>query len=175
MAMTHISKAIEAAEVDWDHRSESTTREAFERRHVEECDGYPHLIHIDHEGGMIQGGEVFTDYGDTYDLGVGPYPLGSRSLMGVLRNVGNPFRYKTFFEAWVAQDPATLSEKLLAASLNISERQIRNARIMGYMDGYLADRLCCTILRIHPSNLFGTEEWLENDAPGAWPKERRGA
>lgn len=173
MATTNIIKALEAAADDWDHDRREDSVE-FTRREVTENDGYPHTAVVTHDpSGLITGGHVFTDYGEGFELGDGPYELGSRSLMGVLSNVNNPFRYATFFEAWVARNPATLSEKLLAKSIGESERQIRNARIMGYMDGYLADKLAIKVLGMHPSNLFGTPGWLETDAPGAWPKERK--
>lgn len=173
MATTHISKAIEAAATDWMYEA-GFEGHIFQRVDRYPGDGYPHLVIIKTNGdGSIEEGSVETDYGEPYELSSGPFTLGSRSLMGVLKNVHNPFRYATFFETWVARNPATLSEKLLAKSIGESERQIRNARIMGYMDGYLADKLAIKVLGMHPSNLFGTPGWLETDAPGAWPKERK--
>jgi hypothetical protein len=169
MATTHISKAFEAAEADWAYEV-GFGEHIFQRIDRHPGDGYPHLMIIKANGdGSIDDGSVETDYGDSYELSNGPFTLGSRSLMGVLKNVHNPFRYKTFFDAWAAQNPATLSEKLLAKSIDVSERQIRNARIMGYMDGYLADKLAIKVVGIHPSNLFGTPQWLE---PQSWPGEK---
>lgn len=174
MATTNINKAIEVAADHWDHGQHDDSVE-FTRRDVTENEGYPHTVVVEHDrAGVITGGHVYTEYGEGFELGDGPYELGSRSLIGVLGNVNNPFRYATFFGAWAARNPATLSEKLLAKSIDVSERQIRNARIMGYMDGFLADKLAIKVLGMHPSNLFGTVGWLETDAPGAWPKERKG-
>jgi hypothetical protein len=169
MATTHINKAFEAAEADWVYEV-GFDEHIFRRTEQLPGDGYPHLVVIKATTlGTIDDGYVETDYGEAYEMGTGPYTLGSRNLVGVLSNVHNPFRYKTFFDAWVAQAPATLSEKLLAKSIDVSERQIRNSRIMGYMDGYLADKLSIKVLGIHPSNLFGTPQWLE---PQSWPKEK---
>ena len=173
MTMTHISKAIKAAEADWMYEA-GPEGHTFRRVDCYPGDGYPHLMIIKTNGaGSIDEGSVESDYGESHELSSGPFTLGSRSLLGVLANVENPFRYQRFFEAWVARNPASLSEKLLAASIGISERQIRNARIMGYMDGYMADTLAVKVLGMHPSNLFGTPGWLETSAPGAWPKERK--
>lgn len=157
--MAHINKFVNAAENNWsvDKTATSTT---FFRTGYTPGDGYPHTVVVAHsKAGVVSGGQVLTDYG-AHDMGEGPYELGSRNTLKVIENANSPFRYKRFLEAWMARSPASTSEKHLAQSLSISERQVRNARIMGFMDDYLADKLSCKVLGVHPSNLFGTPEWL---------------
>lgn len=167
---TNIQKIIDRSQLtgDWDFERYDLEVH-FDRRRAQPGDGYPHLVVVTHEAnGIATGGYVMTDYGSAYDLGEGPYKLGTRNLTAVLVSIDSAFRYKTFFDAWAANNPATLSEKHLADSVNESERQIRNARIMGHMNGYLADKLATKVLGIHPSNLFGTPGWIN---PQSWPGE----
>ena len=156
--MTHISKFVDAA-ADWEYNQTSTST-TLTRTNAQPGDGYPHTVIVDHtSAGVVSGADVYTDY-SPHELGVGPYRLGTRNALKVITNVNNPFRYKTFFEAWVTRSPASMSEKLLAEQVGMSERQIRNARIMGFMDDYTADKLVTKALGIHPSNLFGAPEWI---------------
>ena len=167
--MTHIRKFIEAGNDNgWQVTVEATPGGVWFERDAEPGEGYPSIVTAIHDSdGVVTGGSIMNGYDPNGEPERSS--LGSRSLLGVLTNVDNPFRWKAFYETWVAGNPATLSEKLLAERINVSERQIRNARIMGYMNGWLADQLSIKELRVHPSNVFGFTGWVEHSSKGAWP------
>lgn len=175
MSTTHINKITEIARSTGDWDLEQLAGEVrFTRRDVTVGDGYPHLVVAQHSpDGVTEGGYSENLYPEAWQLSATASELGTRTIIGVLANVGNPFRYKRFYEAWASRNPASLSEKLLAVKVGVSERQIRNSRINGYMTGYLADLLSVKGIGIHPSNVFGFEGWVEHDSKGAWPAPRK--
>lgn len=172
--MTTIDKYIDAAGSNWD-LAEISGRAAFTRVGGVAGDGYPLRVAVDYDPSTLEatGGSVLTGYNPEADLE--EFELGTRSLMNVITEIDNPFRYKVFLDAWIASDPASLSEKLLAGRIKESERQIRNARIMGSMNGYLADKLCCVALGKHPIEMYGFEAWVEYESRGAWPERSKRA
>ena len=55
----------------------------------------------------------------------------------------------------------SLSDKVAAVRLGVSERQTRKARLEG-MDAYLADRLACKA-GVNPGFLFGFDAWAGSE------------
>lgn len=115
--------------------------------------GYPSGMFGRVDGRKVVGGKVIND-GDTF-------PVGIRHMTSVLENVNNPLRYKIFLEAFEASEPNEKSEKAIAAATGYSERQIRNARILGFVDPYLLDALCWRLLDRHPATLYGMDAWID--------------
>lgn len=169
--MSKIKKFLDAAEGNWDVQVvEAFGVVNFSRPDHVPGDGYPALVVIDYDTSTdeVTAGRVYTSY-DPYGA-LEEYELGSRSLLGVITDITNPFRYKAFHEAWLATTPNSTSEKLLAERIDESERQIRNARITGSMSGYMADKLCVVVLGKHPMETFGYDAWIEHQSKGAWPE-----
>lgn len=153
---------------DWDYELEGNLVHLYRRR-AEDGDGYPELLVVEPDDvGNVKGGLVTNSYPEAYGMKKGPYAIGPRGIKEVLTNIDNPFRYKLFLDAWLAKNPASISEKVLSVRVNVSERQIRKARTHGFMTGYLADKLVVKALGGHPSNVFGTPHWI---APESWPGE----
>lgn len=169
--MTTIDKFINAAGSTWGVRDRSGLGVVdLARPCAQPGDGYPQQVSIDYdpETREATGGSVLTSY-DPNSTELEQYELGTRSLMGVIADVDNPFRFKTFHDAWLATHPVSTSEKILASRIGESERQIRNARITGSMSGYMADKLCVVVLGKHPIEMYGFEAWVEYESKGAWP------
>lgn len=167
--MTIISKFIKAAEDHWAIDDDFSDHTRFARIGHVPGDGYPAVVRVEHNPttGEVTGGSVWNSldpFGELEEM-----ELGTRSIMAVLSNVDNPFRYKPFHEAFLATHPVSISEKVLAGRIGESERQVRNARIMGFMSGYLADKLCVVVLGKHPMELYGFDAWCEHESKGAWP------
>lgn len=164
---TNIKKAIKAGQADWSIVADGAGAWIFYREEVGE--GYPHAIHVlvdDDE--CIINGTLYSDYGR--GEGTEEFEVGSRSIIYVLENVNNPFRFKTFYDAYMALDPVSVSERGMGDAVGESERQIRNARILGSMSGYLADRLCVVLLKRLAVELYGFDAWVEHESKGAWPE-----
>lgn len=166
--MTTIEKFIKAAEDHWVIDDSMNGEVRFARFSHTPGDGYPAVVRVEYDRSKeVTGGSVWNSldpYGELEEI-----ELGTRSIMAVLSNVDNPFRYKPFHEAFLATHPVSISEKVLAGRIGESERQVRNARIMGFMSGYLADKLCVVVLGKHPMELYGFESWCEHESKGAWP------
>jgi len=58
--------------------------------------------------------------------------------------------------------PLRLSDKIVAQMCEVSERQVRRARLEG-LDPYLADQMCVKGLGLHPLLIFG-DSWLTAQA-----------
>lgn len=120
-------------------------------------DGYPHRLTITFDELKSRDGFVWNDYGD----GSERFKVGLRNQMDVLTNIGNPLRYKTFYEAYTRRFKGTRkSEKEMGVITGYSERQIRKARICGFADDIFMDRLCVLLLGEHPASLYGYESWV---------------
>lgn len=171
--MTTIDKFIKAAGNDWLIDDTETGEVRFARHDHTPGDGYPAVVLIKYQPGSKEAidGAVWNSLDPFAELE--ETELGTRSIMAVLGNVNNPFRYKPFHEAFLATHPVSISEKVLAHRIGESERQVRNARIMGFMTGYLADKLCVVVLGKHPMELYGFESWCEHESKGAWPVKSR--
>lgn len=125
---------------------------------VRESDiGYPYKIWGKVTGPVMEEGELEIDYGS----GPEAFNVGTRYIKGVLTNRRNPLKYKTFLDAFNASNPLERSEKAIADRVGHSERQIRKARICGYVDPYMLDDLCWKLLNLHPAVLYGMDAWIE--------------
>lgn len=124
-------------------------------------DGYPHTVMAIFEDAEREQRFLSGEIGNNYGQGTEWYELGFTHLMGVLENVVAPFKYKPFYEAFLNSQPEYISEKEISARVGFSERQIRNARIMGYLDDRLADHLCIKLLGLHPCSVYGFGAWVE--------------
>lgn len=58
--------------------------------------------------------------------------------------------------------PLRLSDKIVAQMCEVSERQVRRARLEG-LDPYLADHMCVKGLGLHPLLIFG-DSWMTAQA-----------
>ena len=166
--MTKLQKFIDASE-GWDV-THTSTGAVFSRDHA--TDGFPFYVDlkVDPDTDMVTGAVINSDYGR--GDGTEEHEIGSRLAYQTVLNLDNPFRYKVFLDAWLASEPESVAEKKLAERVSVSERVIRNARILGFMSGYLADRLCVKILKRNPSELYGYTAWVEYNDEKAWPKEK---
>lgn len=93
------------------------------------------------------------------------------------------YDYNQILKHILADGEEHISDKEAGVRLGVSERQIRNAKEK--MDAYLADRLCASGLGIHPSAVFGHDQWfgaagdvefeaeLEAEATASEKKRRR--
>lgn len=170
--MTNIKKYIDTASENGWIFEQAPGELRFARMDHTIGDGYPAVVVVKHDAaGEATTGSVWNTldpYGELEE-----FEVGTRNLLAVLAEVGNPFRYKPFHEAFMAGHPVSISEKVLAARINESERQVRNARIMGFMSGYLADKLCVVVLGKHPMEVYGYGAWIEHESKGAWPVPSR--
>lgn len=168
-----LEKAVStAADHKWDISLNSSSGKvnAVFRRDVARPDGYPHVIDafFQEDTNAYVEGTVTSNYG----LGDNSFPIGYLYLLKVLENPDNPFKYKAFLDSYRASDPLVYSEKEIAKDAGTSERQIRNARIFGFMKAELADLLSVKILQKHPIEVFGVQEWIDEarkDAPQRLP------
>ena len=139
-----------AEEHGWDF--DSINNNFAIRRSVEEP-GYPTYMHGRIDGRKVVDGKIYND-GDSF-------PAGIRYMTSALENVDNPLRYKVFLDAFTATQPEVKSEKAIAAAVGYSERQIRKARILGFVDPYLLDDLCWKLLDRHPATVYGMDAWID--------------
>lgn len=58
-----------------------------------------------------------------------------------------------------AQDNGSISDKEAGNRFEVSERQVRKARMEG-MNAYMADHFCVRGLGVHPVTVFGEEWWV---------------
>lgn len=119
-------------------------------------DGYPFRLSCIIDGNTMTDGIIVNDYGS----GPEEFKAGSRYHMAVLSNVDHPLRYKLFYDAFLATQPAMRSEKVLAERTGYSERQIRKARMCGFADDIMIDTLCIRVLSVHPAYIYGFENWV---------------
>lgn len=123
-------------------------------------DGFPFAVHLVVVNGKVKDAFLLNDSG----RGDGPeeHKIGIENAARVLENLHNPYRYKTWQDAWLATNPPALSEKVLGERINVAERQLRNARIMGFfLDDFIVDRLCVKVLGRNPTELYSYEAWAE--------------
>jgi hypothetical protein len=121
-----------------------------------ERDGYPHSMRIRFEGRKAVDGRIWNDYGD----GPEEFKVGLQVQRDVLVNVNHPLRYKLFYDTFLQRQPASRSEKSMALATGYSERQIRKARMCGYVDAEMLDELCVKLLAEHPATLYGFTNWV---------------
>jgi len=138
------------------------------------ADGYPYMIMGSVDGRTVIDGLIVNDYGS----GPESFKVGIRYMSAVLANVENPLRYKVFLDAFNVSDPTERSEKVLALKAGITERQVRKARICGFIEPNILDDMCYRILGQHPASLYGFDAWVDgvaidftNEDIDEWQKE----
>jgi hypothetical protein len=78
------------------------------------------------------------------------------------------FSYNEFLQGLIderlADNPSasdsSMSDKQVAWMAEVSERQVRTARLSDEMTPYLADQMCIKALGLHPILVFGWEGWI---------------
>lgn len=119
-------------------------------------DGYPYSMTIRFEGRTAVDGRIWNDYGK----GPEEFKVGLRTQMDIMRNVNHPLRYKLFYDTFIQREPKSRSEKDMSKKTGFSERQIRKARMCGYVEAEMLDVLCVRLLAEHPATLYGYENWV---------------
>jgi len=125
----------------------------------EQGDGFPHRLTATFEGKTMKDGLIWNNYG----LGDGQecFKAGLQLHRLVLQGRDAPLKYKPFYQAFLTGNPVSRSEKVIASTVGVSERQIRKARISGIVeDEYLLDRLCFKLLGSHPASIYGYDNWM---------------
>lgn len=155
--MSKLKRLVELAERNGWAVTEHTDG-SFEFERENRGDGFPFRIVGRVSGDTLNDGELFNDYGD----GPKSFPVKTRYIQNVLKNVGHPFLYKTFLAVLQTMNPnISRSEKEIGRMIGVSERQIRRARICGFIDDeYMVDALCLKVLKLHPSNVYGFDNWV---------------